>query len=179
MPRMPPSHSPPSVLAVRRRSPAAAGLATYPGLAHRMEEVGRAGKVLFVNDSKATNADAAARALLCFDNISWIVGGRPKEGGIDSLAAAVSACAQRPISSARSSDDFARTLDGPGSLRALRHARCRARSGRRRRCQRARAKPVVLLSPACASYDQFANFERRGDRFRTLVSNLLSQHASS
>src|SRR5262249_15906944 len=62
------------------------GLWSFPGLAHRMEEIGRKGTVLFVNDSKATNADAAARALACFENIFWIAGGKAKTGGITSLA---------------------------------------------------------------------------------------------
>ena len=68
-------------------SPAAiqAGLRSFPGLAHRMEEVGRRGNVLFVNDSKATNANSAAQALVCFDDIFWIAGGKPKTGGIESL----------------------------------------------------------------------------------------------
>ena len=64
----------------------AAAIASFPGLAHRMEDVGRIGKVRFVNDSKATNADAAARALACLSDIYWIAGGKAKEGGIDSLA---------------------------------------------------------------------------------------------
>ena len=62
-----------------------AGLRSFPGLPHRMEEVGRRGKVLFVNDSKATNADSAAQALACFGDIFWIAGGKPKTGGIESL----------------------------------------------------------------------------------------------
>ena len=64
----------------------AAAIASFPGLAHRIEDVGRAGKVRFINDSKATNADAAERALACFPDIFWIAGGKPKEGGIESLA---------------------------------------------------------------------------------------------
>ena len=62
------------------------GLRSFPGLAHRMEEIGRKGAVLFINDSKATNADSAAKALASFDSIYWIAGGKPKEGGITSLA---------------------------------------------------------------------------------------------
>src|SRR3984885_6945994 len=69
-------------------SPAAieAGLRSFPGLVHRMEEIGRKGNVLFVNDSKATNADSTAQALACFSDIFWIAGGKPKTGGISSLA---------------------------------------------------------------------------------------------
>ena len=67
----------------------AAALKTFPGLAHRQERVGERDGVRFVNDSKATNADAAAKALGCYDHIYWIAGGRPKEGGIDELDAAL------------------------------------------------------------------------------------------
>ena len=70
----------------RTAAPSAAAIASFPGLAHRMEDVGRIGKVRFVNDSKATNADASGRALVCFADIFWIAGGKPKEGGIASLA---------------------------------------------------------------------------------------------
>jgi UDP-N-acetylmuramoylalanine-D-glutamate ligase len=73
-----------------------AGLAFVSGLAHRMEEVGRRGAVLFVNDSKATNADSAAQALACFRDIFWIAGGKPKTGGIESLRGFFPASA-RPI----------------------------------------------------------------------------------
>ena len=74
-----------------------AGLRSFPGLAHRMEEVGRRGAVLFVNDSKATNADSAAQALACFSDIFWIAGGKPKTGGIESLARRSSRASARPI----------------------------------------------------------------------------------
>ena len=63
-----------------------AAILRFPGLAHRIEDVGRIGKVRFINDSKATNADAAARALACFLDVYWIAGGKPKEGGIESLS---------------------------------------------------------------------------------------------
>src|SRR6202012_3011761 len=62
-----------------------AGLRSFPGLVHRMEELGRRGAVLYVNDSKATNADSTAQALACFGDIFWIAGGKPKTGGIESL----------------------------------------------------------------------------------------------
>ena len=75
----------------------AKGLGTFAGLAHRMEQVARLGSVLFVNDSKATNADAAAKALASFTDIYWIVGGRPKAGGLDGPRAVLPAGSPAPI----------------------------------------------------------------------------------
>ncbi len=148
------------------------GLRSFPGLAHRMEQVGRKGSVLFVNDSKATNADSAAQALACFADIFWIAGGKPKTGGITSLAGLFPAHPQG-LSDRR----------GGGGIR--RHARrqvCRTRSSGtldRAVANAARdaeasglAEPVVLLSPACASFDQYRNFEVRGAAFRDLVTAL-------
>ncbi len=148
-----------------------AGLRSFPGLAHRMEEVGRAGDVLFVNDSKATNADSAAQALVCFDDIFWIAGGKPKTGGIESLRAFFPRIrkayligeAAEEFAASLGGDvpyEIAGTLDKAVAVAARDAARSRARA------------PVVLLSPACASFDQYRNFEVRGDAFRTLVQAL-------
>jgi UDP-N-acetylmuramoylalanine--D-glutamate ligase len=147
------------------------GLRTFPGLAHRMEEIGKKGAVLFINDSKATNADSAAKALASFDNIYWIAGGLPKEGGIASLAEFFPRI-RKAYLIGKAASEFAQTLDGhvpydmAGTLdAALDHAA---------RDALASGKPaVVLLSPACASFDQFPNFEVRGNRFRELVQGLL------
>jgi len=148
------------------------GLRSFPGLAHRMENVGRLGRVLFVNDSKATNADAAEKALLSFQDIFWIIGGKSKEGGVEPLRALFPRIAKAYLIGA-AADDFARTLEGAvafercGTLDvATRAAACDA-------AQSQAAEPVVLLSPACASYDQFANFEVRGDAFRAIVAEIL------
>ncbi len=147
------------------------GLQSFPGLAHRMEEVGRRGRVLFVNDSKATNADAAAKALASFAPIYWIAGGRPKEGGITALADFFPRIAKAYLIG-EAADDFARTLGDSvphvvsGTLDAAVVAAAADAA------LDAAAEPVVLLSPACASYDQFRNFERRGDAFRALVLQL-------
>jgi UDP-N-acetylmuramoylalanine--D-glutamate ligase len=144
------------------------GLWSFPGLAHRMEEIGHKGAILFVNDSKATNADAAARALACFDDIFWIAGGKPKTGGITSLAGFFPRI-RKAYLIGESAEDFARTLDGKvehvivGTL-----DRAVAEAARDAEASGLRA-PVVLLSPACASFDQYPNFEVRGDRFRDLV----------
>jgi UDP-N-acetylmuramoylalanine--D-glutamate ligase len=146
---------------------------TFPGLAHRMEEVGRRGAVLFVNDSKATNADAAEKALLSFRDIHWILGGKPKEGGIEPLRPLFPRVAKAYLIGA-AAQDFARTLEG-----AVPYEQCgtlaRAVEAAARDASRSEAEePVVLLSPACASFDQFANFEARGDAFRAEVHDLLN-----
>ncbi|WP_312861599.1 UDP-N-acetylmuramoyl-L-alanine--D-glutamate ligase [Segnochrobactrum spirostomi] len=151
----------------------AAALKTFPGLAHRLEQVGRRGRVLFINDSKATNADAAARALASFGRLYWIAGGKPKEGGIESLAPFFPRIVKAYLIG-EAADAFARTLEGrvpyvlsgdlaTATAAAARDAAADAAEGE---------EPVVLLSPACASFDQFPNFEKRGDVFRALVEAL-------
>ncbi len=151
-------------------------LRTFPGLAHRMEEVGRVGKVLFINDSKATNADAAERALLSFSNIYWIAGGKPKEGGIASLVPYFSRIKMAYLIG-EAAPAFAQTLGSslPYTIsetldRAVAEAAADALAG-------AGEDAAVLLSPACASYDQFPNFEVRGDAFRSLVKALTVAQA--
>ncbi|HLI12695.1 MAG TPA: UDP-N-acetylmuramoyl-L-alanine--D-glutamate ligase [Alphaproteobacteria bacterium] len=148
----------------------AEGLRSFPGLAHRQELIAVLDGVRYVNDSKATNADAAEKALICYDRVYWIAGGRPKEGGIESLRAHFPRVAHAYLIG-EAAEAFARTLDGavPYSIsRTLEAAVAAAHTDARQ------AKPgaVVLLSPACASWDQFANFEARGERFRALVQAL-------
>ena len=149
-----------------------AALASFPGLPHRMEQVGRAGRVLFINDSKATNADSTNKALAAFPrDIYWIAGGKAKEGGIDSLRSYFPRIAKAYLIG-EAATAFAATLgtDVPhehsGTLAAAVEAAARDAS------QSSGSEPVVLLSPACASYDQFKNFEQRGDSFRQLVAAL-------
>ena len=148
-----------------------AGLCSFPGLPHRMEEVGRRGAVLFINDSKATNAASAAQALACFDDIFWIAGGKPKSGGITSLRGFFPRI-RKAYLIGEAANDFAATLgaevahETAGTLdKALTAAAHDAESS-------TAAEPVVLLSPACASFDQYRNFEVRGDAFRDLVQAL-------
>ncbi len=147
------------------------GLKSFPGLAHRMEEVGRLSRVLFINDSKATNADAAAKALASFDSIYWIAGGLAKSGGLSGLEFYFPKIRHAYfIGDAASS--FAQSVGGAldhkisGTLEMAIHdaARDAAASDD--------AEPVVLLSPACASFDQFPNFAVRGDAFREIVGSL-------
>ncbi len=151
----------------------ATGLMSFPGLVHRMETIAQEGRIRLVNDSKATNADAAERALLSFDHIYWIAGGVPKSGGIADLADHFPRITKAYlIGEAR--EQFAATLKGhvPSELfDSLQEATSAAIKDAR---NDAAADITVLLSPACASFDQFSNFEQRGDAFRTAVFSHLS-----
>jgi len=145
-----------------------AGLRSFPGLAHRMEELGRCGAVLYVNDSKATNADSAAQALACFSDIFWIAGGKPKTGGIESLRGFFPRI-RKAYLIGEAADEFAATLS-PGVPHEIDGTLDKALAAAARDADAsAVAEPVVLLSPACASFDQYRNFEVRGDAFRELV----------
>jgi UDP-N-acetylmuramoylalanine--D-glutamate ligase len=148
-----------------------AGLRSFPGLAHRMEEVGRRGAVLFVNDSKATNADSAAQALVCFNDIFWIAGGKPKTGGIESLRSFFPRI-RKAYLIGEAADEFAATLadDVPHEINGTLDKAVAAAA--RDAAASAASEPVVLLSPACASFDQYRNFEIRGTAFRDLVRAL-------
>ncbi|WP_135470337.1 UDP-N-acetylmuramoyl-L-alanine--D-glutamate ligase [Crenalkalicoccus roseus] len=152
------------------RAALAEGLRSYPGLPHRQEAVAEVAGVRFVNDSKATNADSAARALASYARVVWIAGGRAKAGGIGSLAPLFPRIA-RAVLIGEAAEEFARTLAAhgvpheiAGTLEAAVPAAAAAAF--------AGAAPVVLLSPACASFDQFSGFEARGERFRALVRAL-------
>ena len=152
----------------------AEAIANFPGLPHRMEDVARVGKVRFINDSKATNADAAARALVCFTDIFWIAGGKAKDGGIESLEAFFPRI-RRGYLIGEAADAFAATLDGKVPFE-LSRTLDKAVEAAARDAQVATAPaPVVLLSPACASFDQFKDFEHRGDIFRELVAKLRAR----
>jgi UDP-N-acetylmuramoylalanine--D-glutamate ligase len=154
---------PDSVIAVAFRS--------FPGLDHRMQVVGRIGPVKFVNDSKATNADAAEHALRSFQDIHWIVGGRPKSGGIEPLRPLFGRVRHAYLIG-EAADAFAETLGSavPVTIaRTLENAVLQAADNAARSGD---PEPVVLLSPACASFDQFRNFEIRGNAFKDLVRAL-------
>ena len=149
-----------------------AAITRFPGLAHRIEDVGRIGKVRFINDSKATNADAASHALACYSDIFWIAGGKPKEGGIAELAPYFPRL-RRAYLIGEAAQSFGKTLQSTvdavqsGTLEnALQAAFADAQASNA-------AEPVVLLSPACASFDQFRDFEQRGDMFREMVESLI------
>ncbi|MFA6966151.1 UDP-N-acetylmuramoyl-L-alanine--D-glutamate ligase [Bosea sp. (in: a-proteobacteria)] len=152
----------------------ASGFKSYPGLAHRMEEIGRIGRVVFINDSKATNADSTEKALTSFRDIFWILGGKAKEGGIESLRRYFPNIARAYLIGA-ASDLFAATFDDDGRVAYERSGTLDIAVAAATRD--ALAKPgegeiAVLLSPACASFDQFPNFEVRGEAFRALVKAL-------
>jgi len=157
------------------RDQVAAGLRSYPGLPHRQERVAETGGVLFVNDSKATNADSTARALASYDRVVLIAGGTAKEGGIDSLVPLFPRIAKAFLIG-RDAPILAKTLaehgvahEIVGTLDAATRAAADAAFGG--------AAPVVLLSPACASWDQFTGFDARGDRFRDLARAIAEEHA--
>jgi len=155
-----------------RPAEAAASLASFPGLAHRMETVGKIGRVRFVNDSKATNADAARQAMSAIPRFYWIAGGVPKADGIATLKDLFPKVAKVYLIG-EAAKEFGETLRGKAEAVQcgdLAHAvaaayRDAAASGE---------EAVVLLSPACASFDQFPDFEVRGDAFRALVQDLMS-----
>ncbi len=152
------------------------GIAGFPGLPHRQQQVRTIDGIHFVNDSKGTNVDAAARALGCYDRVVWIAGGVAKAGGIAPLvpwfprvAHAVLIGRDAPtladtLAAHGVSHEIAGTLDAavPSALLAARRERA----------------ATVLLSPACASFDQFSGFDARGERFTQLVAALGCRSAA-
>jgi len=149
----------------------------FPGLPHRMEEVGRDGPLLFINDSKATNAQATAPALASFEHIYWIAGGVAKEGGIEALKPFFNKI-RKAYLIGDAAQNFCQTIGDslPVSLSmtlatALTQAVKDAKTDMTTKQKAEEA--AILLSPACASFDQFTNYASRGDAFRLLVQNLL------
>lgn len=146
-----------------------AALASYPGLAHRSQLIATWRDVRIVNDSKATNVDAAEKALSSFERIRWIAGGRPKEGGIAALRPLFPRVA-RAYLIGEAAEDFAATLgETPhvvvGTMeRAVEAALAEAEPG-----------DVVLLAPACASFDQYSSFETRGEHFAALARAAIGE----
>lgn len=142
---------------------------TYPGLPHRQQLVCEMDGVYWVNDSKATNADAAGKALGSYKNIYWIVGGRPKDGGLHGLGQFMDRVRYAFVIG-EAQDEFAPWLerhgvsfDCCGTMEAAVASALRRTRGK---------EGVVLLSPACSSFDQFRNFEHRGDVFMALVNGI-------
>ncbi|WP_417669932.1 UDP-N-acetylmuramoyl-L-alanine--D-glutamate ligase [Roseibium sp.] len=144
---------------------------TFPGLHHRMEVVARSGRILFVNDSKATNADAAARALASFDRIYWIAGGKPKAGGIASLDEYFDKIAKAYLIG-EAAEEFARTLDGKVETEICGTLDKAVQAAASDAAEDSASELAVLLSPACASFDQFPNFELRGEAFAEAANAL-------
>jgi UDP-N-acetylmuramoylalanine--D-glutamate ligase len=154
----------------------AAALSSFPGLAHRQELIAAIDGVRYVNDSKATNADAAGKALACYDEVYWIAGGIAKAGGIAALAPFFPRIRHAFLIGAAAAE-FEATL--AGRVACTRCAGLAEAVAQARGAALAAAKPgaVVLLSPACASFDQFADFEERGEIFRRLVAALPGARA--
>lgn len=155
-----------------------AGLASFPGLPHRMEEVARTGNVLWVNDSKATNPDSAARSLDAFADIFWIAGGKPKPGGFRALRPHLGRVRAAFLIGA-ASDEIAADLGDLVPLRKVGTLEA-AVAAAGAAAERSGARPaVVLLAPACASFDQFTSFEHRGDVFRALAQGRATTGAAA
>ena len=158
----------PGVAAAAARIDAA--VRSFPGLPHRQQRVAERGGIAYVDDSKATNADAAARALGCYPRLVWIAGGIAKSGGIGSLAPHFPAVAHALLIG-RDAPLLAATLAAAGVSHEI-AGTLEAAVPRAARAAAALGAEVVLLSPACASFDQFAGFEARGLRFAELVRAL-------
>ncbi|WP_020177858.1 UDP-N-acetylmuramoyl-L-alanine--D-glutamate ligase [Methylopila sp. M107] len=145
------------------------GFSTFPGLAHRMEEIPTDDGIVWINDSKATNADSAEKALASFPKVFWILGGKPKTGGIEALVPFFGRV-ERAYLIGEAAEEFSKTLsahDVPWAIlgtieRAVEAAAADAKGA-------IGGAPVVLFSPACASFDQYRNFEQRGEAFRKAV----------
>ncbi|MEN2495335.1 MAG: UDP-N-acetylmuramoylalanine--D-glutamate ligase [Hyphomicrobiaceae bacterium hypho_1] len=150
----------------------AMGIHTFIGLPHRLEEIGRVGHIIFINDSKATNAESTAHALATFQsNIYWIVGGRPKDNGIELLRVYFPRIAKAYLIG-EASDMFAQTLNGECPISYCQTLNIAVRQASMDAQHTSDGEAIVLLSPACASFDQFRNFEMRGNTFRDIVSTL-------
>lgn len=154
----------------------AVGINSFPGLAHRIERIGETSGVRFYNDSKATNAEAAAKALGAFEDIYWIAGGKPKEGG---LAAALPFIGnvRRAYLIGEAASQFGGELGT-----AIPHMQCGTLANAIEDAfsdAREADGGVVLLSPACASFDQFPSFEARGDAFRAAAEFIISREGGA
>jgi len=148
---------------------------SYPGLVHRQEPVAMIDGIAYVNDSKATNGDAAARALACYDAVYWIAGGRPKEGGLKPTMPYLKNV-RHAFLIGEAALAFSQFLDGKVPSTLAGDLATAMKAARKLAKKEKIAGAVVLLSPACASFDQFDNFEDRGDAFRAMVEKLPGKH---
>jgi UDP-N-acetylmuramoylalanine--D-glutamate ligase len=144
---------------------------TFPGLPHRLERVATIAGVRFVNDSKATNANAAAQALAVYPRIYWIAGGVAKDGGVDELAQFMPRVA-RAYLIGQSAGEFADALRARTAVTLAGDLETAVRRAFEDALGSGDTHPVVLLSPACASYDQFRDYEDRGNQFKAHVARL-------
>jgi len=150
------------------------GIRTFPGLAHRLEMVGEIDGVKFVNDSKATNAEAAEQALKAYKKAYWIAGGVSKAEGIQPLAPLFPNITKAYLIG-DSEETFAATLKGKVALQTCGTLENAVQAAFRDAKVVGDENPVILLSPACASFDQFRDFEHRGDVFRSIVQSMMPQ----
>lgn len=150
-------------------------LMSYPGLVHRQEPVDIVDGVAYVNDSKATNANAAGKALACYQDIYWICGGRPKDGGLAGLEQYYPHIRHAYLIG-EAALAFGQTLDGKVPFTVAGDLETAVGQAHAAAARDGLSEPVVLLSPACASFDQFPNFEDRGDAFKDLVAALPGEH---
>jgi UDP-N-acetylmuramoylalanine--D-glutamate ligase len=147
------------------------GLHSFQGLAHRQEVVRKIANTIYINDSKATNSHAAAKVLSCYENIYWILGGRPKQDGLSATMQYFSKIKHAYLIG-EAAEQFAKQLDGKIPY-TMSHTLDKAVEAAHTDCFRANHDAsAVILSPACASWDQFPNFEVRGDAFRKQVMQL-------
>jgi UDP-N-acetylmuramoylalanine--D-glutamate ligase len=159
-----------------QRDTIARALTTFPGLPHRQQRLRTIDGITFVNDSKATNADAAACALSCYDRVVWIAGGLAKQGGIETLVPCFPRIA-RALLIGRDAPMLAATLAAHNVPHEI-VGTLEAATSRAFAAARASGAPVVLLSPACASFDQFSGFDARGEIFAALVASLVQERAA-
>ena len=156
-------------------------LQTYPGLVHRQYPVRIINGVAYVNDSKATNAAAAVKALACHSNIQWIVGGRAKSGGLDGAEIYIDRV-KKAYLIGEAAEDFAIWMERYDIVYEVSGTMEQAVASAHGAAQNARGEPggagCVLLSPACASFDQYDSFEARGDHFTQLVSDIDTEQAA-
>ncbi len=153
------------------------GLMLFGGLSHRTEEVGRRDNVLFINDSKATNAEAAEKALTSFENIFWIAGGREKAGGITALEPHFDRISEAFLIG-EAADSFAATLKGKAPARKCKDLEEAVRQAAEAALRSGKKDAIVLLSPAAASFDQFTSFEARGDVFRAAATRWIEEEGA-
>ncbi len=154
----------------------AAGMRSFPGLDHRMQEIGRIGKVRFINDSKATNSDAARQAMSSFEKFYWIAGGRAKAGGIEDLSDLFGRIKHAYLIG-EAAELFEKTVGKAAKCTQSRHlftAVAQAYAA----AEKTGKDEIVLFSPACASFDQFSDFEARGDAFKTAVQEIAGSLAA-
>ena len=149
-------------------------LRTFPGLRHRLQIVATVHGVRFINDSKATNADSTSYALAPFSNIYWIAGGKAKEGGIETLSRFFGAV-HHAFLIGESEEEFSKVLDGRVAYTKCGNLENAFNEAAKMALAERRQNAVVMLSPACASFDQWKNFEERGDAFCKMVDNLLDK----